>query len=475
MLYNSWEYLAFLLVVLVFYYMLQTRWQNVLLLAASYFFYGWWDYRFLSLLLISTVTDYFCALKIENAQKQGAKRFYLTLSIVINLGLLGFFKYFNFFVDSAASLLSSIGFQPNEYTLKIILPVGISFYTFQTLSYTIDVYRKKMKPTKNMVDFALFVSFFTQLVAGPIERATRLLHQIENKRNVDFSKIRSGIFLIFLGLFKKIAIADGIAKVIDPCFTNPYSYLSGELWTGAYLFSIQIYCDFSGYSDMARGTGKLLGIDIMKNFNHPYLSKSVTEFWQRWHISLSTWLRDYLYIPMGGNRKGKLRTYLNLMTVMVLGGLWHGASWNFVLWGGLHGFYLSVHRFFTSLFSKEQSSEKPDQDTIVSKTVKILFIFHLVSLTWIFFRCPDLNTSLFYLLKLSSDYFIPNISLMNIAQFMFFALPVIIIDLSQERTNDEHSMLKWPFPIRALVYIYMFLMMLYMSPEKNVPFIYFQF
>ncbi len=334
MLFNSFEFFLFLPCVLLLYYVLSQGYQNAFLLAASYFFYGFWDYRFLSLLVISTVVDFICGQKIHRAVQSQARRFWLTLSVCTNLGLLGFFKYFNFFCESFTVFLDRFGLSVSSPVLYVVLPVGISFYTFQTMSYTIDIYRRQAEPTRDFLSFALYVAYFPQLVAGPIERSTRLLPQILTCRRVDNEMISDGARLILTGYIQKVFIADSVAPYVDKAFQAPNGLAWSALLMSLYLFSIQIYCDFAGYSNIARGVSKLLGIDLMVNFRQPYLSTNITAFWRHWHISLSAWLKDYLYIPLGGNRHGRLNTYRNLMLTMLLGGLWHGASWTFVVWGG---------------------------------------------------------------------------------------------------------------------------------------------
>ena len=341
MLFNSLEFFLFLPIVFILYWFVCKKYlktQNILLLIASYVFYGMWDWRFLSLILFSTIVDYFVALKINTLEHQTKRKLWLSVSIIFNLGLLGFFKYYNFFVDSWVDLVSMFGYHmQSTWTLKVILPVGISFYTFQTMSYSFDVYYKKIKPTRDFLSFAAFVSFFPQLVAGPIERASNLLHQITNKRTFNYNQSVSGLKLILWGLFKKVVIADALGPLVDDIFTNYNSYPSSTLILGAVFFSFQIYGDFSGYSDIAIGTSRLFGFNLMKNFSFPYFSRDIAEFWRRWHISLSTFLKDYLYIPIGGNKHGAIRTNINLMITMLLGGLWHGASWNFITWGAING------------------------------------------------------------------------------------------------------------------------------------------
>ena len=346
MLFNSFVFLIFLGIVIPVFYAIKTKsGRNIFLLLASYFFYGYWDWRFCSLLLISTLIDFYVGGKLYKTENEKKRKKLLLVSMVANLGILGFFKYFNFFAESFATLLKSMGGHPDFVLLNIILPVGISFYTFQTMTYTIDIYRRKLEPTNSLIDFALYVSFFPQLVAGPIERASHLLPQLSKKFGATKEQFEKGMVLIVMGLFKKVMIGDTAGRVVDRIFGQPDLYHSPELLMALILFAIQIYADFSGYSSIARGTAKLMGIELMKNFEQPYLSANITEFWRRWHISLSSWLKDYLYISLGGNRKGKGRTYINLMITMLFGGLWHGASWNFVIWGGLHGIYLAIHKW----------------------------------------------------------------------------------------------------------------------------------
>ena len=345
--FDSFVFPVFFALVLVTYWSLRApRAQNLLLLAASYLFYGWWDVRFLSLVAVSTVVDFAIGRALARDDDARTRRRWVTLSVAVNLGILGVFKYYGFFVDSALTALASIGVEAHVRTLQIVLPVGISFYTFQTLSYTIDVYRRQLEPARDPLAFACYVAFFPQLVAGPIERATRLLPQFSTPRTLTVEAWRSGATLIVFGFAKKIAIADNAAPYADYVFGLPHDALSGPLVVaGAVAFAVQIYADFSAYSDIARGTARWLGFELCVNFDQPYRSRTPSEFWRRWHISLSSWLRDYLYIPLGGNRGSEWFTYRNLMITMVLGGLWHGAAGNFVLWGIYHGAILGLYRF----------------------------------------------------------------------------------------------------------------------------------
>ncbi|QJB56595.1 MBOAT family protein [Pseudodesulfovibrio sp. zrk46] len=337
MLFSQIEFFIFFVLVLTFLGVVKNNTtRKVFLLGASYYFYSYWDYRFLSLILISTLVDFCVGLGLEKYRDALTRRVLLIVSISVNLGLLVFFKYYNFFIDSFAPAFQMIGLHPG--TLDIILPVGISFYTFQTLSYSIDVYRGRLKTTKSLLDFALFVSFFPQLVAGPIVRASHFLPQLEEARSTRWDDFYQGARQFVFGLGKKVLIADRLATFVDPVFASPELYSSGTLWLAAASYSLQIYFDFSGYSDMAIGVARCMGYDLGKNFNFPYLSRSLSEFWQRWHISLSSWVRDYLYIPLGGSRCGLARNCFNLMLTMVVMGAWHGAAWTFVAWGALHGF-----------------------------------------------------------------------------------------------------------------------------------------
>ncbi|MFC1453529.1 MBOAT family O-acyltransferase, partial [Verrucomicrobiota bacterium] len=356
MLFNTVQFFVFFAVVLALYAALGHRWQNRLLLAASYVFYGSWDWRFLCLIFASTVLDYFCGIAIHGSRGGLKRKLFLAFSVAGNLSLLGVFKYFDFFAYNLQRLLTLCGLDIDMPYLRVVLPVGISFYTFQTMSYTIDIYRGRLEPTRRFPDFALFVAFFPQLVAGPIERASRLLPQILNARKLTAARFYEGGYLILWGLFKKVFVADNLATIVDPVFALDGSPGGGQVLVALYAFAFQIYCDFSGYSDIARGVGKCLGFDIMLNFRLPYFARNPRDFWQRWHISLSSWLRDYLYIPLGGNRRGSARTYANLAIVMLLGGLWHGAAGTFILWGGYHGFLLIAHRWLSQRFPEAASS-----------------------------------------------------------------------------------------------------------------------
>ena len=469
MLFNSYEYALFLIVVLVAYHLLlKRRLQNVVLLLASYWFYAAWDARFLSLIWISTIVDYTVGLRIQASRDAGRAqrgRYWLGLSLATNLGLLGFFKYYGFFIDSAVDFLQGFGFSASPSTLSVILPVGISFYTFQTLSYTFDVWRGSLAPTRNALDFALFVAFFPQLVAGLIERASRLLPQIQRDRSVASADVSAGIYLILTGLVRKVVIADTAGLIADKYFADPASHGGLELVVGILLYTLQIYGDFAGYSNIARGSARLLGFELMRNFRHPYFSASVTEFWQRWHISLSTWLRDYLYIPLGGNRRGVRRTYVNLLATMLLGGLWHGASWNFVIWGGLHGIYLAGHRYISA---RRERSGRPAWSRATGAAVT----FPLIALTWLTFRLTDMGALGEYLTGLGRW---SVIDLDAVVPLIVLGMILLLIDLPQHQADDEFVHLRLPVTARGLRAGAAVILLIFSGGGLDVPFIYFQF
>jgi D-alanyl-lipoteichoic acid acyltransferase DltB (MBOAT superfamily) len=470
LLFNSFEYVIFLPVVLVLYWTVLRKRQNALLLVASYIFYGAWDWRFLGLLILSTITDYYVGRTLATRQEIPTRKRLVGLSLLVNLGILGSFKYFNFFADSFADLVGRVGLEANPATLRIILPVGISFYTFQTLAYTIDVYRRKKEPEQNLLDFAVYVAFFPQLVAGPIERAGRLLPQINTPRtSLTYEQIRSGLFLILLGLVRKVVIADSLAPIVNETFRNADTAGAATLMVGVVAFALQIYGDFAGYSDIARGSSRLLGIELMENFNQPYLSRNITHFWRNWHISLSTWLRDYLYIPLGGNRKGPSKTYRNLMLTMLLGGLWHGAAWTFVVWGGLHGLYLVAHRQVRHITKKGPNDPFEWRDLLPA-----FITFNLVNVTWIFFRAESFSQAFDYLeglVTLRSGTLI-----IREAAMLLFALALAIaLDLIQRNMRSHTALQQLPALVRGFAYGSMILLVILWSGGEPVPFIYFQF
>ena len=468
MLFNSLEFAAFFAAVYAAYLLLPHRAQNRLLLFASYFFYGCWDWRFLSLIALSTAVDFAVARKIHASSSPSARKRLLAASLAVNLGVLGFFKYFDFFVGSAEALLSSLGFEPGLFRLRVVLPVGISFYTFQSMSYSIDVYRRQLAPARNFFDYALFVSLFTQLVAGPIERASHLLGQIASPRTVSWPKIRAGAWLFFWGLFKKTVVGDNVAVLADQAFSGAAGGSAASVLLGVYAFALQIYCDFSAYSDMARGLGMLMGFDISVNFRNPYFALDPSDFWRRWHVSLSSWLRDYLYVPLGGNRKGPRRTYLNLMLTMVLGGLWHGAAWTFVLWGVFHGAWLALHRFLRG--PAPAGSPGPR-----GRAWRMLATFHAVCFGWLLFRAESLHGALDMLRSLFSDFRPFPDAPAWIFQLAFLGAPILLVQILQERVGDTLAPLRLSLFPRAALYASLAIMLVLFANVGSRAFIYFQF
>ncbi|MEM8807728.1 MAG: MBOAT family O-acyltransferase [Cyanobacteria bacterium P01_G01_bin.38] len=470
----SLEFFAFLLIVYGLYFLFSHRRQNLLLLVASYYFYGSWDWRFLSLIWISTVLDFFLGKRIHKTNHPQRRKYLLIISLVVNLGILGFFKYFGFFAESLSDSLKIFGFQPDWLTLNVLLPVGISFYTFQTLSYTIDIYRGKLKPVNNILDFALFVAFFPQLVAGPIERASHFLPQVTSKRLITLDKTARGCFLILFGLFKKVAIADGVATSVDAIYNSTGVVGTLDIILATYLFAIQIYCDFSGYSDIARGVAKLLGFDLMVNFEAPFFAVNPSDFWRRWHISLSTWLRDYLYIPLGGNRHGTCKTYRNLMLTMVLGGLWHGAAWNFIYWGVYQGAILCIHRLI--------AGAKPTIRTVqtfgdgLRRSVMIVGFFQIVCYGWLLFRASSWNqiyafTDRLFFHPMWTSPVIPDPPLAAIAGIAL----LFITDLAHYLSDKAKVYRLWPIQVRAALYAALITVLLMGLTNTGTTFIYFQF
>jgi len=471
MLFNNPLFFVFLAIVLLLLVFGNQKYKKLLLLVSSYTFYGFWDWRFLSLIAISTLIDFIVGKTLDDTNDSKKRKSLLLISIIANLGILGFFKYFNFFIDSFNSLLSNLDIATSTASLNIILPVGISFYTFQTMSYTFDIYRKEIKPTKSLLDFSNFVAFFPQLVAGPIERAKHLIPQLEKFNGLDFKGFKEGFVLIFMGLIRKVLISDNIAGLTDNYFSNYKELDSIYLLLGLLLFSFQIYFDFSGYSSIARGLSKLFGIDLMINFNQPYFSISFSEFWRRWHISLSTWLRDYLYIPLGGNRKGEVRTYINLSLTMLLGGLWHGASWNFVLWGALHGLYLIINR----LFFEHKFKDKNGFGSIGS-IFRMIFVYWLVLLTWLPFRAKDFTTTYDYFIRMHS--FVGEIHSDAIMIILLLFILLFLIDYPAYKQKTHLFLLTYPKWLQIAVYLIgiiaiVLTMLLYQNTVR--PFIYFQF
>ena len=406
MFFNSLSFAVFLPIVFLCYWFVANKSKNVqnaILIIASYYFYSCWDWRFLFLLVFSTFLDYFTAIKIENSEKSNQRKFWFWLSILINLGFLGVFKYYNFFATSFSNMLQKVGFEANPFLLKVILPVGISFYTFHGLSYVIDIYNKKIKAEHNFIDYSLFVSYFPLLVAGPIERATHLLPQVKVKREFNYEKAKEGIHQIIWGLVKKIIIADTCAVYANEIFDNYSTMNSLSLLLGAVYFAFQIYGDFSGYSDIALGTSKLFGIDLLRNFNYPYFSRDIAEFWRKWHISLSTWFRDYLYIPLGGSKGGMWMKVRNTMIIFLVSGFWHGANWTYIVWGFINALY------FLPLLLLNKNRDNLEVATLsfnfksIKTVFSIIFTFALTCFAWIFFRSKSIADALEYIKRIFTN------------------------------------------------------------------------
>jgi len=476
MLFNSFDFIIFAIVVISLYWAIGSiprcghRLQNLFLLFASYYFYAYWDYRFLSLLLISTILDFVVGIKLASAPTERWRKFWISVSVVGQLGLLGTFKYLGFFINSAADLLTAMGFHPHWPTLQIILPVGISFYTFQSMSYTVDVYRRKIGPTRDLLDFALFVAFFPQLMAGPIERARSLLPRVEQTRVFNTGQFKEGIYLIIWGLYKKVFIADTMDRLIEQLFMGGATGYSGiDTLLGLYAFAIQIYCDFSGYTDMARGLAKLLGFELMLNFNLPYFAFNPSDFWTRWHISLSSWLREYLYFTLGGNRQGTSKTYRNLMLTMVLGGLWHGAAWNFVLWGTFHGAILVVWHWIRtrSRFLTEPSG--------IVRWAMIFIMFHLTCLGWLMFRSRSLSQIGDMFQRMLTDWSISSHTWTMFRDIAGYAWLLILLQGCQFLTGDLQIVRRQNFWVRLTFYLFVLCGLFETFGRQIREFIYFQF
>lgn len=479
MFFNSFEYAIFLPIIFIIYWFIlnkNLKLQNLFLLFSSYFFYSCWDWKFLFLLAFSTILDYISGLKICNSNTQIKKKIWLIISVSINLGFLGFFKYYNFFIESFADLIQKLGFTAHYSTLNIILPVGISFYTFHGLSYVFDIYNKKIKPSHNWIEYALFVSFFPLLVAGPIERATHLLPQIEKPRKFNYELAVSGLKQILWGLFKKIVIADNCAKAVNLIFNSYESQSGGTLFLGAILFSFQIYGDFSGYSDIALGSGKLLGIKLIKNFNYPYFSRSIAEFWRRWHISLSSWFKDYLYIPLGGSKGGTIKRIRNTFIIFLVSGFWHGANWTFILWGGLNALFILPSIIFKTNRNNMDIVAKGKILPNFKEFFQIVYTFLLASFAWIFFRSESLSQAFSYINKMFNSIHLPDLSIFNLSLFPLLLLLILVEWKGRENNYAiEKLFYKSKTCIRWGFYYILIILMLVFGQKNSQEFIYFQF
>ena len=526
MLFNSSIFFVFFSIFYVVYLLLgrRIRYQNLLILISSYIFYGWWDERFLLLIALSTTTDYLAGIGargykltlshlglsvgfllivsvglglldwqsnslvlvggllfavatvatvfvLGRLETQPRRKAYLVTSLVVNLGILGFFKYFNFFAESLRQGALSLGLELDAATLNIVLPVGISFYTFQTLSYTLDCYKEKLEPTNQFLEHAAFVAFFPQLVAGPIERARNLLPQFSVPRIITFDKVKSGTALFAWGLYKKIVIADNIAPIADRIFSDPTAFSSGEILVGVLAFTFQIFCDFSGYSDMARGLARVMGFELMLNFNIPYISRSPSEFWRRWHISLSSWLRDYLYIGLGGNQHGKLATYRNLLITMLLGGLWHGASWTFVAWGAFHGSILVIYRLL-GIDKLLNAKDRSQTATVAINVGSWSVMFALTLIGWVLFRAVTFGDaqSIFAGVIANNQWASP-----TWAALAFYVWPLLVIQAIQASSGKLEIFFDLPRFVRLNIALFLLLGVLLLSAPPGQEFIYFDF
>jgi len=476
MLFNSIEFLIFLPVVFLLYWFVfkSLNAQNLLLIVASFVFYGWWDWRFLILLAFASFTDFFVGLWLNNSESPVKRKYIISISICVNLGILAFFKYFNFFADSFVSAFNAAGIHLQARSINIVLPVGISFYTFQTMSYTIDVYRKKMPATKDIIQFFAFVSFFPQLVAGPIERAAHMMPQYAVPRQFEAPKAVDGLRQMLWGFAKKMILADGCANLANGIFADYRHMPASSLVFGALYFSIQIYCDFSGYSDIAIGTAKLFGFELMRNFNYPYLSRDIAEFWRRWHISLSTWFRDYLYIPLGGSKGSSYRRIRNIFIIFIVSGFWHGPNWTFIFWGALNAVY-----FLPLLLTNKNRSHLDNAGhnrllPSIKDLVNIIATFCLTTFAWIFFRSATIGDAFGYIHRIFSRSIMSHSSFYS-SKYLLLILLLFIVEWAQR--NKPHGLCIEGIQnayMRKAIYYTLFLAIIFLGSARQT-FIYFQF
>jgi len=473
MFFNSIEFFLFIVVVYGLYLVLSHKWQNWLLIVASCVFYATWNWKFLFLMFVSISTDFWCAQYIAQTQDVKKKRVILCISLIVNLTILGFFKYYNFFIDSFLQLLQSVRLVDSslDLTLNIILPLGISFYTFEAISYVVDVYRGQIKPAKRYWDYVLFVIYFPHLIAGPIMRGRDFLPQVASPRRLQLNQFYEGCHLIFWGLFEKVFIADNLAKLVNPVFADSGPYQAGHVLVALYAFAFQIFCDFDGYSNIARGLGKCMGFELGINFRLPYFATNPTEFWHRWHITLSTWLRDYIYIPLGGSRKGELRMYGSLLLTMIIGGLWHGASWTFVLWGGYHGVLLCAHKIMTRFKSVQPTLLS---ESIGWKLVKMFLFFHALILGWLLFRATSMNQVIEMLYSLKGVFNDPDFVKLLLNLFLIIA-PLLLVQWAQARWNNLMVVYCLPKVVKIAIYALMTYLIVGFGVMQAQEFIYFQF
>jgi alginate O-acetyltransferase complex protein AlgI len=486
MLFNSLEFAIFLPIIFVLYWFVTNqslRLQNLLLLISSYFFYACWDWRFLFLLVFSILLDFFTGIQMSNTESKARKRFWFWLSISINLGFLGVFKYYNFFATSFAELIASFGLKINPWTLKVILPVGISFYTFHGLSYVIDIYNGKIKAEKNLIDYSVFVSFFPLLVAGPIERATHLLPQIQQRRTFDYKRAVDGLKQILWGLFKKVVIADQCAEWANIAFNNPTNYPSSTLFLGAFFFALQIYGDFSGYSDIALGTARLFGIELLRNFSFPYFSRDIAEFWRRWHISLSTWFRDYLYIPLGGSKGSMWMKVRNTFIIFLVSGFWHGANWTFIAWGFLNALFIMPSILFNTNRTNIDIVAQGRHFPSMKELLQIVSTFLLSTLAWIFFRAENIQSALLYIKGIfttsifTKPFFIEDSGnpVLPLTLILLICIFMAIEWMGREGKYAIETLVKKRGKLLRYLFYYSIIISLFWYGGKEQQFIYFQF
>jgi len=475
MLFNSLPFLVFISAFLSVFFLLRGVGKLGFLLLSSYLFYAWWDWRLLGLLWLTTFLDYSLGLAIDDTHSPTIRNRLVTGSVAVNLLILGIFKYYNFFIDSLTELMAVIGCPMGHHSMRIVLPIGISFYTFMSMSYTIDVYRRRIRAERSLLRFATFVAFFPHLVAGPILRPEHFLPQLHREPRFQWDQAITGIGWMLMGYLKKVVMADSMSPYIDRIFESPRAHGGAAILIGLLFYAFQIYGDFSGYSDIAYGVARIMGFDIGRNFRSPYFSASFSEFWQRWHISLSGWLRDYLYIPLGGNRRGTMRTYANLMTTMLLGGLWHGANWTFVIWGFLHGFYLVIQRLMSGLGGPSSNSPVILRKWIQPFQVSLVFVLVLVA--WTFFRSPNLTTALIILQRVCN----PGTFLAGGIPFLYFVVKGFICigflvsgEFAATRFDLERTLVKSP-TFRVVMFSSALCIIAFLGSFEGGQFIYFQF
>lgn len=503
MLFNSIEFLIFFPIVVMLYFVIPHKYRWILLLAASYYFYMCWKAEYAILLVISTMIDYYAGIMMEKTESKKKRRKFLILSLLSNLGLLFTFKYYNFFSTSIVDVLNYYNIFYESPTFKLLLPVGISFYTFQTMSYSIDVYRGERKAEHHFGYFALFVTFFPQLVAGPIERSTNLMPQFFEKHEFDAKRVSDGLKLMMWGFFKKVVIADRLAVLVNQVYNNAESYEGFTLLLATYFFAFQIYCDFSGYSDIARGSAQVMGFKLMLNFDRPYLSRSVSEFWQRWHISLSSWFRDYVYITLGGNRVSKLRWSANIMATFILSGLWHGSNWTFIAWGALNGFYLLCSHLTVGMRKKVAYFFRLNRLPTLNSLIQIGYTFFLICLSWIFFRADSISDAIYIVDRIWSGFWLDvhsltwqkllvvdhlsaysflgsqasalKVSTLELSLSIVFIVLLIVIQWFQGKINVQDTLTHWPGWFRWSLYYLLVMVIILGGIFGNKQFIYFQF